>query len=164
MYPFQNMYAALLYYNPHSILFLIMNGYKVQTMKIAALDLGDVWTGSAISDPLGITTRPYGTVATKELAVLITKLIDEEMVRTIVVGYPKTLKGTESEQTKKTTALFEQLQKTFPQVSWEWWDERLTSKQAAQLKKQKTKEDKLASHSIAAALLLMGYLEYKRQQ
>ena len=133
-------------------------------MKIAALDLGDVWTGSAISDPLGITTRPYTTVATKELSKLITKLIEEEMVRTIVVGYPKTLKGTESEQTQKTKLLFDQLQQTFPQVSWEWWDERFTSKQAAQLKKQKNKQDKLASHSIAAALLLMGYLAYKTQQ
>ena len=45
-----------------------------------------------------------------------------------------------------------------------WWDERFTSQQATQLKKQKTKQDKLASHSIAAALLLMGYLEYQRQQ
>ncbi len=133
-------------------------------MKIAALDLGDKWTGSAISDSLGITTRPYTTVATKELPSLITKLIDEEKVRTIVVGYPKTLKGTESEQTKKTKVLFDQLQQTFPHISWEWWDERLTSKQAAKLKKQKTKEDKLASHSIAAALLLMGYLEYKTHQ
>jgi putative Holliday junction resolvase len=133
-------------------------------MKIAALDLGDVWTGSAISDPLGITTRPYTTVATKELSKLITKLINEEMVRTIVVGYPKTLKGTESEQTQKTKILFEHLQQTFPLVSWEWWDERFTSKQAAQLKKQKNKQDKLASHSIAAALLLMGYLAYKTQQ
>ncbi len=133
-------------------------------MKIAALDLGDKWTGSAIADPLGITTRPYTTVATKELPALITKLHDDEMVRTIVVGYPKTLKGTKSEQTKKTEAKFDQLQQAFPQISWEWWDERFTSKQAAKLKKQKNKQDKLTSHSIAAALLLMGYLEYKKHQ
>lgn len=130
-------------------------------MKIAALDVGDTWTGSAISDALGITARPYITVPTRELPHLITKLIEEERINTIVVGYPKTMKGTESEQTKKTKILFDQLQKTFTHVSWTWWDERLTSKQAARLKKQKTKQDKQASHSIAAALLLMGYLEYK---
>ncbi len=130
-------------------------------MKIAALDLGDVWTGSALSDPLGITARPYETVETKNLFQFIAQLIKEEPVKTIVVGYPKTMKGTESEQTRKTTAVFEQLQQSFPAVDWQWWDERLTSKQAAHLKKQKTKQDKRMGHSVAAALLLMGYLAYK---
>lgn len=143
---------------------LIMNNILELRMKIAALDLGDQWTGSAISDPLGITTRPYKTVPTNKLTLLITTFIKDEMVDTIVVGYPKTLRGTESEQTKKTKTLFEKLQQQFPHINWQWWDERLTSQQAARLKKQKTKEDKLASHSIAAAFLLMGYLEYKNQQ
>ncbi len=133
-------------------------------MKILALDIGDTWTGSALSDPLGIVARPYTTVATDQLIEFIDQTIHDEQVSTVVVGYPKTLKGTESQQTLKTKAVFEQLQKKYPQITWEWWDERLTSKQAAKLKKQKTKQDKLMSHSIAAALLLMGYLEYSNQQ
>jgi len=36
-------------------------------------------------------------------------------------------------------------------------DERLTSKQADQIKQAKTKEDKIKSHSIAAALILRSY-------
>jgi RNase H-fold protein (predicted Holliday junction resolvase) len=42
------------------------------------------------------------------------------------------------------------------------WDERLTSKQASKIKSTKTKEDKLRSHAIAAAIFLSTYLEYKR--
>ena len=133
-------------------------------MKTIALDIGDVWTGSALSDALGITARPYKTVTTKELFQFLDQTIAQEKIGTILVGYPKTLKGTESEQTKKTVAVFETIQEKYSTLECRLWDERLTSKQAAKLKKQKTKEDKIMSHSIAAALLLMGYLEFKNLQ
>ncbi len=129
-------------------------------MKILALDLGDRWTGSAISDGLGITARPYETVATKELEAFLKKALSEEPIETIVVGYPKTMKGTESEQTKKVVTQKEELEKLFPKVKWVLWDERLSSKRAAAVKKAKTKEAKLRSHSLAAASILQVYLEY----
>lgn len=128
-------------------------------MKILALDLGDQWTGVAISDALQITARPLKTIATKELIDFLTKFTKEEAITTIVLGYPKTLRGTESEQTLKIKAMGTQLQHHFPTITWVWWDERLTSKQAVQLMRPKSKDDKLAIHSVAAALLLMGYLE-----
>ena len=70
-------------------------------MKTVALDIGNKWTGSAISDALGMFARPYKTVATKELEDFITQLLKTETISTIVIGYPKTMKGKESEQTKK---------------------------------------------------------------
>jgi len=43
------------------------------------------------------------------------------------------------------------------------WDERLSSKRAASgTKKIMTKEEKVVSHSIAAAFILDSYLEYRR--
>ncbi len=36
-------------------------------MKILALDLGNSWTGVAISDALKIIARPYKTIATTNL-------------------------------------------------------------------------------------------------
>ena len=74
------------------------------------------------------------------------------------------MRGTESEQTKKIIAMTENCKDTFPTIEWKMWDERLTSKQAAQMKSTKTKEDKLRSHAIAAAIFLSIYLEYKRFQ
>lgn len=131
-------------------------------MKILALDIGDRWTGLAISDPLGILPRPYDTVKTAELFTSLEKIIDKERISTIVVGLPTTLRGTESEQTKKVLEMTETLKNLFPAIEWKMWDERLTSKQAASIKSIKTKEDKLRSHAIAAAIFLSSYLEYKR--
>lgn len=131
-------------------------------MKILALDIGDRWTGVAISDPLGILPRPYDTSKTADLFTFLEKTIEKERVSTIVVGLPTTLRGTESEQTKKVIAMTEELKVQFPHIEWKMWDERLTSKQAAGIKSAKTKEDKLRSHAIAAAIFLSTYLEYKR--
>lgn len=131
-------------------------------MKILALDIGDRWTGMAISDPLGILPRPYETVKTAELFTSLEKIIEKERVSTIVVGLPTTMRGTESDQTKKVLELTQTLKNLFPAIEWKMWDERLTSKQAATIRSTKTKEDKLRSHAIAAAIFLSSYLEYKR--
>jgi putative Holliday junction resolvase len=129
-------------------------------MKILALDIGDRWTGIAISDPLQMLARPYKTVASEQLNSTIADLIATEPISIIVAGYPKTLRGTESQQTHKIKATFEKLEEKFSSVKWVLWDERLTSKQAARIQRPKTKEDKLQSHSIAAALILGSYLDH----
>ncbi len=131
-------------------------------MKILALDIGDRHTGIAISDALAIVARPLTTVSTTKLQAFIQELLIKEKIVTIVIGYPKTLRGTISEQTKKIEIVKEELSKQFPIVEWVLWDERLTSKQAARLKKIQTKEDKLQSHAIAAALILSSYLEFRK--
>lgn len=133
-------------------------------MKTLALDIGDSWTGIAISDALGLLARPYKTVAAKELGATIETLIREQQLGTIVVGYPKTMKGTHSAQTTKIVATFESLKIKHPSVTWVLWDERMTSKQASVIKRQKNKEDKLQQHAIAAALILGSYLDYVRLQ
>jgi len=131
-------------------------------MKILALDIGDVWTGTAISDPLGIIAKPYKTVTTKDLIGALKTIIEQEKVSRIVIGWPKTMRGTISEQTKKTEEVAEHLKSAYPNVQWILWDERLSSKRADSLKKLKSKEEKIASHSIAAAFILSSYLESLR--
>jgi len=132
-------------------------------MKILALDLGDVWIGSAISDGLGISCRPYQTVQLSELESFLTKTLSQEPISTVVVGYPKTIgAGTESDQTKKIVTLKEELEQKFGQVSWVLWDERLSSKRAEQARQGhfKDKEEKRLGHSIAASFILQTYLDY----
>jgi len=133
-------------------------------MRILALDIGDRWTGSAISDPLGILSRPYETVKTGDLVSFLKAVIEKERIGMVVVGLPTTMRGTESDQTKKVQAQVEGLRQLFTNVEWKLWDERLTSKQASGIQSAKTKEEKIRSHSLAAALILRFYLDYKRMQ
>ena len=98
--------------------------------KILALDVGDVWTGMALSDSLGLIARPYKTVKTNDLEEELRILLEEEVIDTVIVGHPRTMKGAISEQTKKAQLVKEQLEQRFEMVSWILWDERLTSAQA----------------------------------
>lgn len=127
-------------------------------MKIFALDLGDRWIGTAISDPSCLLARPYKTIERNDLIPFLTKVFQDESISEIVIGNPKTLRGTESEQTKKVNLEKEFLEKEFPSFIWTLWDERLSSKHAQNLRIAK---DKTEIHSLAAALILDSYLSYK---
>lgn len=129
-------------------------------MKILALDLGDVHTGTAISDITGLLAKPYKTIPTGQLENFLKEIIKEEEIDKIIIGYPKTMAGKISAQTQKIINTKTELEKKFPKIIWILWDERLSSKKAEQLKKIKDKEDKIKSHSIAAAFILDSYLEY----
>src|SRR5687767_6954636 len=117
-------------------------------MKILALDIGDAWIGSALTDPLCFFAKPYQTIAAQDLNKFLTQLFAKESISTIVIGMPITLKGTHSDQTKRTLTQKEILCAQFPDKKWVLWDERLTSKQASKIKSAQTKEEKLHQHSI----------------
>lgn len=125
--------------------------------------MGDVWVGTAISDALGITCRPYKTVKRPELFTFLQDALTTEKVGTVIVGLPTTLAGTESEQTRKTLAVFEELQQKFSTITWKLLDERLTSQQAIEhqrdVKKQRrSAQSKQEVHSLAAAFILKEWL------
>lgn len=130
--------------------------------KIASLDLGDRWVGVALADPLNVVATPYETVERKKLIDYLKNFITTHNVSTVVVGYPITMRGTMSQQTKATVDTVEQFKKTFSDIAWILWDERLTSKQAAALKK--AKDPKHREHAVAAAFILQGYLDHLAMQ
>lgn len=135
--------------------------------RALGLDIGDVWIGVAISDPLGIGARPYTTVTLNNLESFLEKIIPEERITTIVVGYPKTLSGTESEQTKKVVQFKETLAEKYALINekpieWVLWDERLSSKRAQTLSRElNSKSPKEREHAVAAAFILQGYLDHQ---
>ena len=134
-------------------------------MKILGIDLGDRWVGSALSDGLGITCKPYKTVQIDELGTFIEKVLKSERVRTVVVGYPRTFSGGESAQTAKIVDHKQKLEQLYGDidgqpVTWILWDERLSSKRASEVQRgASSAEAKQKSHSIAAAFILQSYLD-----
>ncbi len=135
-------------------------------MRILALDLGDKWVGTALSDALGITCKPYKTIMLPQLPEFLQATIPLERITTVVIGYPKTFSGGQSDQTRKIVAEKERLEQQFGQVNdvtmtWILWDERLSSKRAQELvQRARTPEEKQKSHSIAAAFILQTYLDH----
>lgn len=129
-------------------------------MKVMALDLGDVWVGTALSDPLKIIAKPYQTVKLPDLLPFLHDVFKKEQVDTVVIGYPRTMRDTESQQTKKVLLQKEILEKEFPLKKYILWDERLSSKQAKTIQRQNSKIDSTKEHSIAAALILETYLQF----
>lgn len=131
--------------------------------KILALDLGDQWVGLALSDLTKMFARPYKTVPAQELEEQLISILQQESIDTIVVGYPRTMRGTESEQTRKVKATYTLLTERFSSYQFVLWDERLSSKRV-QKKGRETKEEKLKSHAIAAAFILDSYLTFLSSQ
>ncbi len=127
-------------------------------MKIIALDIGNVHTGVAYADDGAIIAVPYLTVPTHKLLEWLTELCTKEPITTIIVGYPKTLRGTHSAQTEATIARKKQLEQAIPSVLWILYDERLSSKQAQSIMRE-NKNRKRKDHEIAAAIILQTYLD-----
>lgn len=132
---------------------------KFSNDRILSLDLGDAWTGVALSDVLKTLAKPYKTIPAKQLSTFLHDLLKEYNISTIVIGYPITLKGTQSAQTDKVLKHKEQLEQQFHQVKWVLWDERFSSKQAAALHRGK-KKSKFTDHAFAAAFILQSYLDH----
>lgn len=132
--------------------------------KILALDLGEQWIGSAISDTSLLIARPFKTVMRNDLENFIRTVTQQEDVKKIIIGYPKTMRGTVSQQTQKVIDIHQELSKIFPEIQFILWDERLSSKRADSLSKNRTKEDKIHAHSVAAAFILDSYLGFLAHQ
>ena len=128
-----------------------------------ALDVGDRRIGIAVTDRLGITVQGRPTLRRtdpeRDIAHIL-KVVEDECVSQLVVGYPVHMDGKPSRQTEKTEAFIARLGEclSIPIVR---WDERLTS-YAADLdledmgfdwKKRKQHVDELA-----ATLILEDYL------
>jgi putative holliday junction resolvase len=126
------------------------------------VDLGEVRTGVAVSDPGARVARPLEVVPSEDLDAVIYRLVQEEGVCEILVGVPKTMGGEIGFQARRVLDRLAALRETFPGVRFVEWDERLTTRLAAtgDLRKRrrggKRRETRL--DHLAAARMLQEYL------
>jgi putative Holliday junction resolvase len=136
--------------------------------RVLAIDYGRRRLGLAISDELGVTSRPLSTFARtnrRDDLRRLRLLTREHGVRCIVVGLPLHLDGAESEMAAEATRFAARLAQHLS-LPVEMADERLTSWEAAQHAPTKSrahgeqrKSGKRAPQdAVAAAIILREYL------
>ena len=137
-------------------------------MRVIGLDLGNRTVGIALSDYLGIIANPVGTFRFEEQdldAALaeVCRVIKENDVQKIVLGFPKNMNGTigpQAEYCLKFKGMLEEATKLEVIMI----DERLTSRQAdvimlkADMSRQKRKKN---VDKLAATIILQTYLDRK---
>lgn len=132
--------------------------------KILALDFGLKRTGVAITDENQIIASGLTTIDSRELITFLNNLFKREKIEQIVIGLPKRLNNEDSQITSNVHLLKEALQKEFPLIPIELYDERFTSKMAFQTmidsglsKKQRQKKELI--DEISATILLQSFLQ-----
>lgn len=138
-------------------------------MRIMAIDYGDARTGVALSDVTGLLAgQTFLVKSRKEEVVLeeLATLAQKQGAEELVLGYPKNMDGTVGPRAEKCAALAEKLRERtdLPVVL---WDERRTTVDAHRILgeqgvRAKNRKDKI--DSVAATLILEGYLTWKRVQ
>ena len=141
-------------------------------MRIMGLDFGSRTVGVAVSDSLLITAQGLEIIRRKEENKLrqtlarLEELIEEYEVEEIVLGLPKNMNATEGVRAELTREFQDKLERRtgLPVIL---WDERLTTVAADKtMMESGVRREKRREHvdKIAAALILHGYLDSRRQQ
>jgi putative pre-16S rRNA nuclease len=134
------------------------------TGPVLALDLGEKFVGAAISDERLVTARrlpPLKRSNWKKLLQDVRHVLERFDARTIVVGLPLSMNGTEGDAAKNVRRVALNLARSVPQPVY-LQDERLTSLAAMEnLKAEGLKADEIPAliNGEAAALILRDFLD-----
>ena len=137
-------------------------------MKIMAIDYGDARTGVALSDLTGSIVGSTTVVHTRKeerLLEELERLVRENDVGEIVMGFPRNMNGTEGPRAELYRAFSQKLSERLG-MEVRLWDERRTTVEAHQIlsahnyhgKKRKNTVD-----AVAASLILEGYLAFRQR-
>lgn len=131
--------------------------------RILAIDYGAKRTGLAVTDPLGIIATSLDVVASHELENYLINYFNNESVDKVVVGFPKTLTGEDTNATKLVQAFVNRFKKVFPTKELILHDERFTSKMALDAMiaggtKKKDRREKGNIDKVSATIILQSYL------
>ena len=134
--------------------------------RILAIDFGSKRSGIATTDPLGIVATPLKALFTHHIFDFLSQYFKKEEVEKVVVGWPKNIDGSDTNNTPLVRAFLNRFKKLFPEMPLSLQDEWNTSNFAKTALiesgvKKKRRRDKLAIDQISAVLILQSYLESK---
>ena len=140
-----------------------MNETKV---RILGLDLGSKRVGVALSDELGWTAQPQGTLEWRgddRTVEDVMALVRERGVQEVVVGHPLNMDGSAG-PASRAAERFAKLLEAAAGVPVHLWDERLSTTAAERVLLEadlsRTKRRKVIDRA-AAAFILQGFLDFR---
>ena len=138
--------------------------FETLTGRVAALDLGEVRNGVAISDPTLSVATPLEILSGPELEGFLRALIQDKSVTEVVVGVPKTLGGETGFQARRVLDKLGDLRDKFPGVKFVEWDERFTTRLVSTNRRRNGRRGRKDKNSgrvdhLAAAQMLQEYLD-----
>jgi putative pre-16S rRNA nuclease len=136
-------------------------------MRVAALDLGKVRVGLAVSDELGALAHPRPPLDgrnRKQLLRQIREFAEEEEITRFLVGLPLDASGQEGPAARKALDFAEQVAETtgLPVVM---WDERFTTVEATRRLQEGGNRGKKSRQKVdgaAACVMLQAWLDRPR--
>ena len=134
------------------------------TGRILAIDHGSRRMGLAVTDPRGITAQGLETLQRKNRRsdfARLERVIRENQVQEIVLGYPLRMSGQEGTQSQKVAEFAEELRHKF-ELPVHLWDERLTSAEANRLLREadlSIQKRAQAVDRMAATLILQSFMQ-----
>ena len=146
-----------------------MKRSETANAPILALDLGEKLVGAAISDERLVTTKrlpPLTRSNWKKLLQDIRHLVERFDAKTIVVGLPLRMDGTDGDAAKNVRRLAQNLARSIDLPIY-LQDERLTSLEAmANLKAEGLRPDEIPAFidGEAAATILRDFLDTKQER
>lgn len=133
--------------------------------RVLAVDWGKRRVGLAISDETRTLARPLETLADESAGGLLARLeetVRENSVEIVVVGQPLHMSGKSSSSARSAERLARDLAGKVHGVRVVMWDERLTSREAAEILRGHGEKVRRASgrlDEVAATVLLQAYLD-----
>lgn len=137
--------------------------------KIIAVDYGDVRTGLAVSDALGMMANGIGTVKPKglhDLCRIIVEKATENNCKRVVIGEPVNMDGSRGQRSEKAHLLADTL-KGFTDLPIDLYDERCSTMVAYRyLDATETfgKKRKDAVDTLSAQIILQDYLDSNKNK
>ncbi len=132
--------------------------------RVLAIDMGSKRVGLAVSDELRLTTRALPALPRtpwKRLLSSLAELCEQFDVRSIVLGLPLRLDGTEGDAAHEVRRVGRNLQLSL-KIPLFFQDERFTSKDAETSLRERGFQDKEISNRVdseAASIILRDFLE-----
>ena len=135
--------------------------------RILAIDYGKKRSGIAVTDTLQLIAGGLTTVPTPELLDFVKQYVNKEPVERILVGLPKQMNNTLSENMKRIEPFVNLLRKQLPAIPVEYVDERFTSVLAHRAMldgglRKKDRQNKALVDEISATIILQSYMESRR--